>query len=135
MENSQEQEVVEQKPEEVTTSTEVKPDSVSELVRVSEMRHKMLSQLLEISLHNYGLEMIKNNKNSFNRKIQLMDSLIRAFSTALDYGLNITGKTLVTEGPLKNEEKKLTELLIQSFDNRFLLIANKIGEENGKKEA
>lgn len=136
MENNQEDI---QNPEEKVAENvlpESSPNSLQDLLKVAEMRHKTFSQLLEISLRNYGHEILKSNKNSFQRKYQVLNSLIRAVMASLDYGLNITGKVILTEGTLKKEEQKLTELLIQAFDNRLLLVANKLdqGDTNERKE-
>lgn len=118
----------------VEQTTESKPElnpekQMMELRSLAEMKHKSFSQLLGIHLDTFSAIMVNGNGMSYKDKIQAAQALKEAVMFALDFGLGVTNPKIRQGGKLAKETNGLAGILVQALDNRMLLIADRMNEQ------
>lgn len=119
--------VAEQAQEQVQELTQ--EQQIEQLYKVSSMRHKVLSDLVGVNMNPFLSIMMSSNGVSQKEKLMAAEALKEAVIFALDYGLNISQAGIREKGHLAKQVNTLAGVLVQSFDNRFLLLADKIKKE------
>jgi hypothetical protein len=136
-------EVAVQNEEVVTTPV---PEAVEErtveqqmqdMRKISEMRFKSLSQLVELYIQSLTRIMISSNGVTELQKRQASSALVEAVRFTLDMGLDVTGAKIRQGGTLAREVNTLAGVLAQAMDTRMLLLADNMrrDEENNKNTA
>lgn len=100
-----------------------------ELRKVSEMRHKALTRLVTAHIQNYGSTLIATNGVSYQEKLETLKSLIRAVEFAFDFGIGVTNPNIRDNGKLGKMENEMAGILVQTLDNRMLLIADNMRKQ------
>ncbi len=114
----------------VEEKKELTPEEQSmELRKVSEMRHKALTRLVTAHIQNYGATLLSTNKVSYDEKLKTLKSFIRAVEFALDFGIGVTNPSIQDQGKLGKMENELAGILVQTLDNRMLLIADNMRKQ------
>jgi hypothetical protein len=127
---------------EVTAATEeVAPapvktleEQTAELRKISRFRHKAFSELVGVHLDSFSQIMIATNGVSFQQKVEASRALKEAVMFALDLGLDVTKAQIRQSGKLAKQTNTLAGVLAQTLDNRFLLIADKIQQDELNKQ-
>mgnify|MGYP007031181460 CR=1 FL=1 len=121
---------------EVTTAPEVvNPEKqMMELRSLAEMKHKTFVNLLGIHIDTFSAVMVNGNGVTYNEKIQAARALKEAVLFALDFGLDISKTKIRQGGKLSKEVNGLAGIMVQALDNRMLLIADRMNENENKVE-
>lgn len=119
----QQEKAVEQTPEQQEES----------LQKMATMRHKAFSQLVKIHIQNYGQTLIATKGVSYLEKRNALDSMLKAVEFALDFGLNLNNTSLRDKGTYAKMENDLASTLVHALDNRMILLAQKMKEEENNK--
>lgn len=114
-------------------------EQAGELRKVSEMRHKALTRLVTAHIQNYGATLIATNGVSYQEKLSTLKSLVRSVEFALDFGIGVTNPEIAQGGKLAKQENEMAGILVQTLDNRMLLIADnmrkqELEEQNNKEQ-
>lgn len=112
-----------------TTETPTVEQTVAELRKVAEFRHKTLSQLTSINFKHLCNTLIATNGVSYQQKIQARDEIAAALEAVLDFGLGITGADVKEKGPRAREVNQFAAVLVQALDNRFILLADNMKKQ------
>jgi hypothetical protein len=105
-------------------------DQVGELRRLAEVKHKTYSKLMEIHLNNNLTVLMSTNGVSYNKKNQARQAIVEAFQLVLDFGLGITDANITVQGTLGSNAAKMAAIFAQANDNRMLLLADRLNQEN-----
>lgn len=110
------------------TSVEQTLEQRQESLRsVAEMKAKAYNDLVSIHLQNLTRVMLSNNGVTELQKRQANKALVEAVLFALDFGVNVTGATIRDKGvALAKETNTLAGVLVQALDNRMLLLADNL---------
>lgn len=129
-------EVITETTTEVTTAPEVvNPEKqLMELRSLAEMKHKTFVNLLGIHIDTFSAVMVNGNGVTYNEKIQAARALKEAVLFALDFGLDISKTKIRQGGKLSKEVNGLAGIMVQALDNRMLLIADRMNENENKVE-
>lgn len=123
-------EELQQQAEEATSTQPTTEEQLNELRKVSAMRHKVLSGLVGNYVDHFSSIMVSTNKVSFQKKLEAAKALREAIQFSLDYGLEISKANIRQEGsPLAKEVNGLAGVMVQALDTRFLLLADKIKQQ------
>jgi hypothetical protein len=109
-------------------------EQLFELRKLSQMKHKTLTNLLGIHLDSFSAMMVKSNRVSYTEKLQAAQALKEAILFGLDYGLGITNPKIRQSGTLAKEVNNLAGVFVQTLDNRMLLVADKLNEQEKKEQ-
>jgi hypothetical protein len=112
--------------EQQTESTTVNNEG---LKKTAEMQHKVLSNLLGIYIDSFSAVMLNNNGVSQQSKLEAAKGLKEAVLFSLDFGLSVTKANIRQSGKLSREVNNLAGVLVKALDNRMLLIANAMKEQ------
>lgn len=104
-------------------------EQAGELRKVSEMRHKALTRLVTAHIQNYGATLIATNGVSYQEKLSALKSLVRAVEFAFDFGIGVTNPEIAQGGKLAKQENEMAGILVQTLDNRMLLIADNMRKQ------
>lgn len=122
----------------VTTGTEVEGRSVEQQMqdmrKISEMRHKALSELVSIHVQSLTRIMLASNGVTELAKRQANTALLEAIKFTLDFGLSITDAKIRQSGVLAKEVNSLAGVLAQAMDTRMLLLADNLRKEENNNE-
>lgn len=110
------------------TSVEQTLEQRQESLRsVAEMKAKAYNDLVSIHLQNLTRIMLSSHGVSELQKRQANKALVEAVLFALDFGVNVTGATIRDKGvALAKETNTLAGVLVQALDNRMLLLADNL---------
>jgi hypothetical protein len=109
-------------------------EQTTELRRISQFRHKAFSELVGVHLDGFSQIMIATNGISFQQKVEASKALKEAIMFALDIGLDVTKAEIRQSGKLAKQTNTLAGVLAQTLDNRFLLLADKIQQDELNKQ-
>lgn len=99
--------------------------------KILEMRQKSLSRLVEIHLQVLTQVMMSNNGVSELEKRQANKALLEAVTFALDFGVGVVKPTLRDKGQkYAQQANNLAGVLVQTFDNRLILLAENMQEQD-----
>jgi hypothetical protein len=112
------------------SETEVKQEMTPEAVeKAAVMKHNAMTQLVGIYVDSFSAIMLNGNGVSYHDKVQAARALKEAVSFALDFGVDATNATIRQGGKLAKEVNGLAGVLVQAMDNRMLLLASKMKDE------
>lgn len=106
------------------------------LRKMAEMKHKSLSTLLGIYIDTFSATMLNGNKTSYQKKVEAAKALKEAILFAVDFGLDLNNPKIRDKGMFMSKEVNgLAGVMVQTLDNRMLLLAEKMSklEENKTK--
>lgn len=106
---------------------------MEDMRKISEMRFKALSQLVEIHFQEISKIMLASNGVTELQKRQANTALLEALKFTLDMGLNVTGATIRQGGVLAKQVNTLAGVLAQAMDTRMLLLADNFRKEEETK--
>ena len=109
--------------------------SVEELGKIAEFRHTQFIGLIKAYKNFFYNEMMRENGNTYNNKIQAKNALDEIDAFVLDFGLGITNSNLRQTGKLSKEINALAAVLVQALDNRFILLANNMKKQQDAEAA
>lgn len=118
------------------TAEETKEVPTMETLRkMAEMKHSGLSNLLGIYIDSFSAIMINGNGTSYAKKVQAALALKEAVLFAMDFGLGVTNPKIREQGTaLSKEVNGLAGVMVQTLDNRMLLLADKMSKDIETKE-
>lgn len=116
------------------TEAETLSRGLEETRKITEFRHKQLSTLTVINIQNFCAMMISTNGVSYAEKVQAAEALTEAIKFSLDFGLGITKADIRESGKLAKDVNRLAGILVQSMDNRFLLLAQNMKDQQDSNE-
>lgn len=131
----QEEQVTEATEQTQTQTQEAPAVSTSSMKQVAEMQAQALTQIVGLHLDRLSAIMVSTNGVSFQRKLQAAKALKEAVNFALDFGLGVTNAKIRQEGAaLAKETNELAAVLVKALDNRMLLLANNMLEDQEKQK-
>ena len=97
---------------------------------VAEMKAKAYNELVAIHLQNLTRIMLSSNGVTELRKRQANKALVEAVLFALDFGVNVSNASIREKGTvLAKETNTLAGVLVQALDNRMLLLADNLRQQ------
>jgi len=130
--------------EQIETQATTEPTAIEErtveqqmddMRKISEMRFKSLSQLVELHVQSLTRVMLSSNGVSELEKRQANTALVEAIRFALDMGLSVTEAKIRQGGKLAKEVNTLAGVLVQALDTRMLLLADNMRRDEQKAQA
>ena len=112
---------------------EVMP-SVDGVQKAAEMKAKGLSSLVGIYIDSFSAIMLNGNGTSYQAKVDAANALKEAIRFALDFGVEASKAKIRQGGKLSKEVNVLAGIMVQAMDNRMLLLASKMNEQEKQVE-
>lgn len=110
----------------VEQQEQMTPEAVE---KAAVMKHNAMSQLLGIYIDSFSAIMLNGNGVSYVEKVQAAKALKEAVVFALDFGVDATQAKIRQSGKLSKEVNGLAGVLVQAMDNRMLLLASRMKDE------
>lgn len=133
MDTQKQEEIAQQVTEEQKAPPEVNMEkSLEELRRISEFRHKSLSDLTVAHFYNCCSVLMSSNGVSEKEKIIMRNDLGQAIRAILDFGLGITKVDVKEHGKHAKDVGTFAAVFLQAIDNRFILLADNLQQQERK---
>ncbi len=125
--------------EQTETTVEAAPQKTveqqfNEMAIVAKSRHKALSQLTRAHVADYLHTLAFAPKVSGNEKADLILKFVDMLEGVLDFGVNATGAKVPGNGSAGKRVSVIGGILAQALDNRMLLLAQKMQDDEAKTE-
>ena len=105
---------------------ELTPEQMKATARMQQIA---LSNLVGIHIDSFSAIMVNGNGVSYAEKLQAATALKEAILFALDFGLDVSKKKIRQSGKLAKEVNNLAAVTVKALDNRMLLLAAAMKEQ------
>lgn len=126
-------------PETTVQETPVAPTQTVEqqlasLNKISKKRHEMFSTLVRAHVADYLQTLAFQPGLSGNKKFEMINNFVTMLEGVLDFGLDITKVTVPEKGSIGKKTATIGGILAQAMDNKFVLLAQNLKEDEQSTE-
>lgn len=123
-------EVVVQDQAESTTEQQAPVQDMATTIKALKINQKSLNRLFTLHLQELLKVMVSSNGTSELKKRQAAIAIDEAFQFALDFGVNVTKAKIRDGGTVfAAQTNNLAAILVKALDNRMVLLANNMYEQ------